>query len=128
MKNTLSGCEMPLTNEETVRYIDKVVQDAIEEIKDSRQETIKKIIHQELSKVLDEKLHDVVKMGARSALEELGLSQKDVFELGNLLKNWRTFKTEAGKSLVSWITKFLITALVIGLSLKTGIVNVGLPK
>lgn len=119
---------MPLTNEETVRYIDKVVQDAIEEIKDSRQETIKKIIHQELSKVLDEKLHDVVKMGARSALEELGLSQKDVFELGNLLKNWRTFKTEAGKSLVSWITKFLITALVIGLSLKTGIVNVGLPK
>lgn len=60
--------------------------------------------------------------GARRALASLGLEDKaarrDMDELRDLLSAWRSAKRSAGAAIVSWLSKMLLAALLLGVAIK----------
>ena len=60
--------------------------------------------------------------GARKALAAIGLHDEraagDIEDLRELLTAWRTTKSEAGKTLVKWLTMGLLSAIAFGVYVK----------
>ena len=60
--------------------------------------------------------------GAHRALTELGLADgaagKDIMELRQLISAWRDVQRSARKTVVEWLVRLLLVALVIGLAAK----------
>lgn len=74
---------------------------------------------------LEKMMEEAANRGANRALERVGLHDesagRDIQEIRTLLSSWRSVKSEALKSVTGMLTKTLLVALLIGLSVKTGI-------
>lgn len=85
---------------------------------------IKNLAREEMAAVAEE--------GARKALESIGLhdesASRDVKDFRNLMMAWREIKSEARKSAVGWFTKLLLSLIIAGIALKTGIVSINFLK
>ena len=71
---------------------------------------------------LEAMLERAAEDGARKALAAIGLHDEhasgDIEELRGLLSAWRATKTEAGKTLVKWLTIGLLTMITFGVYAK----------
>ncbi|VAX04176.1 hypothetical protein MNBD_ALPHA03-449 [hydrothermal vent metagenome] len=67
--------------------------------------------------------------GAVRALAQLGLSDADagadISELRNLLDSWRDTKRTARQSVIRWIIRMCLSALLIGLAVKLKLIQLG---
>ena len=65
--------------------------------------------------------------GASRALGALGLddpkARRDMDELRELLSAWRDAKRSAGRAVVAWIVRVCLAALLIGLAVKLGLIE-----
>jgi hypothetical protein len=65
--------------------------------------------------------------GARRALASLGLddprARRDMDELRELLSAWRDAKRTAWRAVVSWLVRIALAALLAGMALKLGLLN-----
>lgn len=72
-------------------------------------------------------IEEASELGARRAIADLGLNDehagRDVRELRDLLKAWRDVKSSAVKEVASWLVRLLLAILLIGLSVKLGLLE-----
>lgn len=72
-------------------------------------------------------IEEASELGARRAIADLGLADehagRDVRELRDLLKAWREVKSSAVKEVASWFVRLLLAILLIGLSVKLGLLE-----
>ena len=65
--------------------------------------------------------------GAKRALEALGLgdgkARRDMDELRELLQAWRDAKKSAWQAAVSWAVRILLALLVLGMSVRLGLLD-----
>ena len=67
-------------------------------------------------------IEEASQTGAHRALRELGLADgsagKDIMQLRQLISAWRDVQQSARKTVVEWLVRVLLIALVIGLAAK----------
>ena len=67
-------------------------------------------------------------LGAERALDALGLTdrkaRRDMDELRELLQAWRDAKKSAGQAAVSWLVRILLALLVLGMSVRLGLLEI----
>jgi hypothetical protein len=72
-------------------------------------------------------IEEASERGAARALSALGLkdeaARRDMDELRELLRAWRDAKTSAWKAVVSWTTRLFLAALVAGMAMKAGLLD-----
>jgi predicted short-subunit dehydrogenase-like oxidoreductase (DUF2520 family) len=72
-------------------------------------------------------IEEASEVGAERALEALGLTgpkaRRDMDELRELLQAWRDAKKSAGQAVLSWIVRILLALLVLGMSVRLGLLE-----
>jgi hypothetical protein len=72
-------------------------------------------------------IEEASEAGAERALEALGLTgpkaRRDMDELRELLQAWRDAKKSAGQAVVSWAVRILLVLLVLGMSVRLGLLD-----
>ncbi len=72
-------------------------------------------------------VEEASEVGAGRALESLGLrdskARRDMDELRELLQAWRDAKKSAGQAVVSWAVRILLALLVLGMSVRLGLLE-----
>ncbi|MEA3008798.1 MAG: hypothetical protein QOJ91_490 [Sphingomonadales bacterium] len=72
-------------------------------------------------------IEEASELGAGRALEALGLSdgkaRRDMDELRELLQAWRDAKKGAWQAAVSWAVRILLALLVLGMSVRLGLLE-----
>src|SRR4051812_47997604 len=72
-------------------------------------------------------IEEASEAGAERALESLGLSdpkaRRDMDELRELLQAWRDAKKSAWQAVVSWAVRIVLALLVLGMSVKLGLLD-----
>jgi hypothetical protein len=72
-------------------------------------------------------IEEASELGAERALEALGLkdekARRDMDELRELLQAWRDAKRSARQAVVSWAVRILLALLVLGMSVKLGLLD-----
>ncbi|WP_353218332.1 DUF6127 family protein [Sandarakinorhabdus sp.] len=72
-------------------------------------------------------IEEAADTGAERALRRIGLMDDhaghDIKELRQLVQGWRDVKSSAVKSLVSWLVRTMVAALLFGLAFKLGLVR-----
>jgi hypothetical protein len=72
-------------------------------------------------------VEEASELGADRALEALGLSdgkaRRDMDELRELLQAWRDAKKSAWQAVVSWAIRILLALLVLGMSVRLGLLE-----
>jgi hypothetical protein len=72
-------------------------------------------------------VEEASELGAERALEALGLrdarARRDMDELRELLQAWRDAKKSAGQAVVSWAVRILLALLVLGMSVRLGLLD-----
>lgn len=70
-------------------------------------------------------VEEASELGARRALEQMGLADPDAHadlsELRELLQAWRDAKASAWKAAVGWIVRGLLALLLVGLAFRLGL-------
>ncbi len=74
---------------------------------------------------LDARLEEAARRGAKAALAAIGLNDgcasKDVRDLRDLLHAWRDVRKTARRTVVAWVIRLALLALVAGVLAKTGL-------
>ena len=74
-------------------------------------------------------VEDAAEAGVQRGLVRLGLADegagRDVAELRGLLTAWRAAKVDIWKGLWSWLAKALVALMLVGLTLKLGVAELG---
>src|SRR3954463_8185194 len=72
-------------------------------------------------------IEEASELGAERALGALGLkdatARRDMDELRELLQAWRDAKKSAWQAVVSWAVRILLALLVLGMSVKLGLLD-----
>ncbi|HEX8124637.1 MAG TPA: DUF6127 family protein [Allosphingosinicella sp.] len=72
-------------------------------------------------------VEEASEVGAGRALEALGLSdgkaRRDMDELRELLQAWRDAKKSAWQAVASWVVRILLALLVLGMSVRLGLLE-----
>jgi Family of unknown function (DUF6127) len=72
-------------------------------------------------------IEEASELGAERALEALGLkdpkARRDMDELRELLQAWRDAKKSAWQAVVSWAVRILLALLVLGMSVRLGLLD-----
>ena len=72
-------------------------------------------------------VEEASELGAGRALEALGLrdgkARRDMDELRELLQAWRDAKKSAWQAVVGWMVRILLALLVLGMSVKLGLLE-----
>ena len=72
-------------------------------------------------------VEEACEMGAERALGALGLkdekARRDMDELRELLQAWRDAKKSAWQAVVSWAVRIVLALLVLGMSVKLGLLD-----
>ena len=72
-------------------------------------------------------IEEASEAGAERALETLGLrdskARRDMDELRELLQAWRDAKKSAWEAVVSWMVRILLALLVLGMSVRLGLLE-----
>ena len=72
-------------------------------------------------------IEEASEVGAERALEALGLTgpkaRRDMDELRELLQAWRDAKKSAGQAVLSWAVRILLALLVLGMSVRLGLME-----
>jgi hypothetical protein len=72
-------------------------------------------------------IEEASELGAERALEALGLkdrqARRDMDELRELLQAWRDAKKSAWAAAVSWAVRIVLALLVLGMSVKLGLLD-----
>jgi hypothetical protein len=76
-------------------------------------------------------IEEACENGATRALAAIGLQDvgagADIIELRQLVQGWRDAKRAAFNTVVVWLTRTLVAALLIGLAVKMGMVGISRP-
>ena len=74
-------------------------------------------------------VEDAAEAGVQRGLTRLGLADegagRDVAELRQLLIAWRAAKTDAWRGVWSWLTRGLVALMLLGLTIKLGLTELG---
>jgi hypothetical protein len=72
-------------------------------------------------------IEEASQLGARRAFADLGLADdlagRDVRELRDLLRAWRDVKSSAVKAVAGWAVRLLLAVLLVGLTVRAGLVE-----
>jgi hypothetical protein len=72
-------------------------------------------------------VEEASELGAGRGLEALGLTgpkaRRDMDELRELLQAWRDAKRSAGQAAVGWMARILLALLVLGMSVRLGLLE-----
>ena len=72
-------------------------------------------------------VEEACETGAERALDALGLNdqkaRRDMDELRELLQAWRDAKKSAWQAVVTWAVRILLALLVLGMSVKLGLLD-----
>lgn len=72
-------------------------------------------------------VEEACEMGAERALDALGLkdpkARRDMDQVRELLQAWRDAKKSAGQAVVSWAVRIVLALLVLGMSVKLGLLE-----